>query len=83
MLCYNKSLHYISPRYAYTETKFISQEEYCNKISVLGSIGKKELNVARDVCLGVKLTQTKHVWLLTQNFGKTILIRFSVYIWTK
>lgn len=61
MLCYNKSLHYISPRYAYTETKFISQEEYCNKISVLGSIGKRELNVARDVCLGVKLTQTKRV----------------------
>ena len=36
----NKSLHYVSPRYAYSETKFIPQEEFCNKMSALGSIGK-------------------------------------------
>lgn len=80
MLCYNKSLHYISPRYAYTETKFISQEEYCNKISVLGIIGKRELNVARDVCLGVKLTQTKRVTINTEFRENNSYKIFCLYL---
>lgn len=72
MLCYKKSSHYLSPRNAYIETKFISQEEECfNKISILDNTGEGQLNIARDKYLCVKLTQTiTHVWLLRWNLEK-------------
>lgn len=81
MLCYKKSPHYLSPRNAYIEMKFISQEEECfNKISILDHTGEGQLSIARDKYLCVKLTQTKtHVWLLRWNLEK-ILTRLCLYL---
>lgn len=59
-MCYKESFHYLSPRSAYNETKFISQEAFVTK-SVYWAALEGEVNIGRDHHLCVKLTETKDV----------------------